>query len=148
MPHPPTPLREDLEVAAERVSGQPDRVLVRAPGGEVHAWLEPDWRLLILLDGKVSIARIARLAAGIGIPTSIPQSAAVIREARRRSHLRDRRRRSTARPPLLDWRPLTREEMRRPLLALPEARYRCERCGESCSAGYETGPLPGPIPVQ
>lgn len=142
-------LKSDLRISFEQVGVEPAWVLLQPADG-------PVWR--------VSVEQWARLCRGQVIPEADGAPDPLWQEAARRALLLEElspeelrvSRGTLAEEPLegssasegcdeapLGSRWLSRAEVEAlELVSLPEARYRCEQCGESCRAGYEVGVLP------
>lgn len=146
----PGPLSPGLRAALEQVGTTPPVVLIETTSNQISHWSLDDWEVLQCCDGTLTLheLRIRLQTRGLILPRA--QLSLLIKRARA-SGLFSRPGRMRPSPPEPDI--TAPSETARPLLSeppasecmpqtLPEARYHCLRCGESCSAGYDVGPLP------
>lgn len=141
-------LRSELLVSSERSVGGEAFVLIQTPEGGLTRWRESDWRRLLAADGCQGLFQSQAQVRPL-LPV-LPEDAT---GAKRLKQLTRRAERSglfqtgdalQTDSVQVDAPGVAFSRAPDKPLTLPEARYHCYQCGESCRAGYEVGPLPEP----
>lgn len=134
----PGPLTPHLNASAEWTSDSPPLIHTEASRNRLDRFTLDEWSLLLLCDGTRTPKQLLTDAAAQNLPITAATLTPLLKRARASGLFAPNTSGLTPQPPpqqALASEPLVPD-------TLPEARYQCERCGESCSAGYDVGPLP------